>query len=53
VRTGVAVYSYCDNVAYGITGDYTTNPDLQVLANGIQNSLAELLKAAERHAGGL
>ena len=53
VRTGVAVYSYCDNVAYGITGDYTTNPDLQVLATGIQNSLAELLKAAERQAGGL
>lgn len=52
VRTGVAVYTYCDNVAFGITGDYTTNPDLQVLASGIQDSMAELLKAAERHSRG-
>jgi WS/DGAT/MGAT family acyltransferase len=53
VRTGVAVYTYCDKVAFGITGDYTANPDLQVLASGLQDSLAELLRAAERHARGM
>ena len=50
VRTGIAIFTYCDNVTFGITGDYAANPDLQVLADGIKDGMAELLKAAERHA---
>jgi WS/DGAT/MGAT family acyltransferase len=48
LRTGVSIVSYCDNVAFGITGDYDTNPDLVVLARGIENGVAELLAAAGR-----
>ncbi len=46
LRTGVSIVSYCDNVAFGITGDYDTNPDIEVLARGIENGVAELLAAA-------
>lgn len=47
VRIGIAFFSYCDNLAFGITGDYSTVPDIQVLADGISASLAELLQAAD------
>jgi WS/DGAT/MGAT family acyltransferase len=47
VRTGVAIFTYCDNVTFGITGDYAANPDLQILADGIKDGVAQLLKAAE------
>jgi WS/DGAT/MGAT family acyltransferase len=48
VRTGVAVASYCGNLTFGITGDFAANPDLDVLAHGIEDGLSELLAAA-RH----
>jgi diacylglycerol O-acyltransferase len=47
LRTGIAIFTYCDNVTFGITGDYATTPDLDVLAHGIEDGLCELLKAAE------
>jgi WS/DGAT/MGAT family acyltransferase len=43
VRIGVAIFSYRDTLTFGITGDYDTAPDLQVLADGITSSMAELL----------
>ncbi len=49
VRIGVSVFSYAGNLAFGITGDYAANPDLDVLARGIEHGLSELLLAAERH----
>ena len=48
VRIGVAMFSYRDTLTFGITGDYDTAPDLQVLADGITSSMAELLAAARR-----
>jgi WS/DGAT/MGAT family acyltransferase len=48
VRTGVSIFTYCDKVTFGITGDYDTNPDLPVLAHGIEAGVSELLKAAEQ-----
>jgi WS/DGAT/MGAT family acyltransferase len=47
MRTGVSIFTYCDEVTFGITGDYASSPDIDVLARGIENGLAELLKAAE------
>jgi diacylglycerol O-acyltransferase / wax synthase len=44
IRIGVAIFSYDGEVNFGITGDYDSTPDLQVLATGIENGLAELLK---------
>ena len=48
VRTGVSIFTYCGNVTFGITGDYDTNPDLEVLARGIEDGVSELLEAAGR-----
>jgi len=36
-------------VTFGITGDFAVNPDLDVLARGIERDLSELLAAAKRH----
>ncbi len=49
VRTGISIFTYCDNVTFGVTGDFAANPDLDVLAQGIENGLAELVAAARRH----
>ena len=46
VRIGVAIFSYCDQITFGITGDYDTTPDLDVLAWGISDGVAALLKVA-------
>ena len=50
VRTGISIFSYAGQVTFGITGDYSANPDLDVLARGIEHGVSELLLAAERHA---
>ncbi len=47
LRTGVSIFTYCGQVTFGITGDFAANPDLDVLARGIEESLAELLAAAK------
>ena len=49
LRTGIAIFSYCGTVTFGITGDFAANPDLDVLARGIEHDLSELLAAAQRH----
>jgi diacylglycerol O-acyltransferase / wax synthase len=46
LRIGVAIFSYNGNVSFGITGDYDSSPDIDVLANGIQQGMAELLDQA-------
>ena len=48
LRTGISIFTYCDNVTFGITGDYDTMPDIEVLARGIERGLSELLVAAKR-----
>jgi WS/DGAT/MGAT family acyltransferase len=45
LRTGIAIFSYCDTLTFGITGDYDSTPDLDVLARGIEDGVTELLKA--------
>lgn len=42
VRVGVAMVSYCDSFAFGITADHESAPDLEVLADGIAESWSEL-----------
>jgi WS/DGAT/MGAT family acyltransferase len=46
VRTGVAILSYNRKITFGITGDWDTVPDVEVLAEGIEAGLAELLACA-------
>jgi hypothetical protein len=46
VRIGVAIFSYRDMLTFGLTGDYDAAPDLDVLADGITESLDELVRQA-------
>ena len=48
---GLAVLSYDGKVFFGLNADRDTMPDLDVLANGIESSLAELREAAAATAG--
>mgnify|MGYP005810037975 CR=1 FL=1 len=46
VRTGIAMLSYADSFVFGITADYDTAPDIDALAVGIENGMAQLVAAA-------
>jgi WS/DGAT/MGAT family acyltransferase len=48
VRTGVSIFTYCGNMTFGVTGDFAANPDLSVLARGIEDGIRELRDAAGR-----
>ncbi len=47
IRIGIAIFSYRDQITFGITGDYDTTADLDVLAQGISDGVATLLKEAQ------
>lgn len=47
IRIGIAIFSYCDQITFGITGDYDTTPDLEVLAQGIADGVTTLVKAVK------
>jgi hypothetical protein len=51
VRTGVAVFSYLGGINFGVTGDYDSVPDIEVLTHGIESGIRELLMVARRHSG--
>jgi diacylglycerol O-acyltransferase / wax synthase len=44
IRLGIAIFSYDGEVNFGITGDYDTTSDIDVLAHGIEDGMAQLLK---------
>jgi diacylglycerol O-acyltransferase len=46
MRIGVAIFSYNGEVNFGITGDYDTTPDLDVLSAGIEDGMARMVKLA-------
>jgi diacylglycerol O-acyltransferase / wax synthase len=46
LRTGVAMLTYCDQVAFGVTSDYGSTPEADALARAIENGVAELVNAA-------
>lgn len=43
---GVAIMSYCGQLSIGLYGDKDSCPDLHVLATGIEDTIAELVKIA-------
>ena len=47
VRTGVAILSYNRKVSFGVTGDWDSMPDIEVLSDGIEAGMAELLAVDE------
>ncbi len=46
VRIGVAIFSYRDTLTFGLTGDFETARDLDLLADGISASMQELVSGA-------
>jgi diacylglycerol O-acyltransferase len=48
VRVGTAVLSYNGRLAFGITGDFDTAPDVDALAGTIKAGIKELKKLAAR-----
>ncbi len=48
VRIGVAIFSYDGGLTFGITGDYDKAGDINVLCDGIEQSMRDLVLAAER-----
>lgn len=42
---GIALLSFNGTVGFGVLGDYDTAPDIAILAEGIEKSLAELVAA--------
>jgi diacylglycerol O-acyltransferase / wax synthase len=47
LRTGVAVFSYDGQLTFGVTADYDTVPEVDVLADGIGRGVAELVALAK------
>ena len=47
VRIGIAIFSYLGEMFYGITGDYDSTPDIELLRRGIEDGVAELLALAQ------
>jgi WS/DGAT/MGAT family acyltransferase len=44
VRIGIAIFSYNGEVNFGITGDYDSTPDIDVLAHAIEDGMTQMLK---------
>jgi WS/DGAT/MGAT family acyltransferase len=45
IRFGLAIFSYNGRVNFGITGDYDSTADIEVLCRGIEDGMAALGKA--------
>src|SRR6266516_4407366 len=49
VRIGVAIFSYLGSLKFGVTADYDSVPDIDVLTRGIEAGVAQLLAVARRN----
>lgn len=50
LRVGVAIFSYEGQFTFGVNADYDTIPDVDVLCNGIEAGITELVKVVETQA---
>jgi WS/DGAT/MGAT family acyltransferase len=50
VRIGIAIFSYLGGLNFGVTGDWDTVTDIEVLTNGIEAGMAELVAIARKPA---
>jgi diacylglycerol O-acyltransferase / wax synthase len=48
IRLGIAIFSYDGEVNFGITGDYDSTPDIDILAGGIEDGMTQMLKVCEQ-----
>jgi hypothetical protein len=50
-RISIGIFSYLDEMTFGINADFDGFPDIDVLADGIGNGMAELLERSSAAAG--
>ena len=43
VRISIAIFSYDGGLYFGVTGDYDSSSDIDILTTGVERSMAELL----------
>jgi diacylglycerol O-acyltransferase / wax synthase len=46
VRVAVAIFSYDGALSFGVSGDYDTTPDIDVLCEGIERGVSQLVTLA-------
>jgi diacylglycerol O-acyltransferase / wax synthase len=46
LRTGISVLTYGDHIAFGVTADHDTAPEVDLIAGAIEQGIAELCDAA-------
>src|SRR6478752_162053 len=46
VRISIAIFSYNGGLYFGVTGDYDSSSDIDVLTNGVERGVAELHKVS-------
>jgi WS/DGAT/MGAT family acyltransferase len=51
VRISIAIFSYNGGLYFGVTGDYDSSNDIDILTGGIEASMRELLGVAGQPAG--
>jgi diacylglycerol O-acyltransferase len=51
VRISIAIFSYLGQLNFGVTGDYDSAPDIEVLCDGIEAGVGEYLEIAGGAAG--
>ncbi len=44
MRIGIAIFSYNGEVSFGVTGDYDTSEDLDILCRGIEEGIRQMRK---------
>jgi diacylglycerol O-acyltransferase / wax synthase len=49
MRIGIAIFSYNGEVSFGVTGDYDTTEDLDVLCQGIEEGIRQMRKTDVQH----
>jgi diacylglycerol O-acyltransferase / wax synthase len=47
VRTAIAIFSYDGGLYFGVTGDYESSSDIDILTQGVERSMRELLALTE------
>jgi hypothetical protein len=50
VRIGIAIFSYLGGLNFGVTGDWDTVTDIDVLTGGIEAGMKELVEIARKPA---
>jgi diacylglycerol O-acyltransferase / wax synthase len=48
IRIGIAIFSYVGRLNFGVTGDYDSVPDIDVLCKGLEAGIKELLAIVRR-----